>query len=856
MNRNRAIVLLMLLYINTAIAQIKVQDKAHGGLSLTWKIVTNNYENKPQSRLSLLFTVAPNWMLPAKGWKIYFNFARQIVPGSETGGIQVQHINGDFFCLSPTADFKGIAAGKSLNIEFTPTEWMINTSDAPAGFYLVWDNDAGKTYNIMPVSAEPSVTPEQYMRSSRDKVGIATPASIFDQNKMIRDIPADSLMHVFPTPVAYQENPGNFKLDGSVRIQAAITFKSEKQYLKQTLSKLILPVKSAGNISDKVIKLQQKPMAAEAYELAVNSKSITISAATGAGIFYGIQSLKTLIDPQAYRHQQKFISIKNIAVYDAPRFAYRAFMLDVARNFQSKQEVLKLLDVLSLYKLNVLHLHLTDDEGWRLEIPTLPELTTVGGRRGHTLTSNNYLQPALGSGPNAGHKYGSGFYTKADFVEILKYATKRHVTVVPEIESPGHARAAIKAMDARYQHFIKLGQQENAKKYLLHDLHDTSTYLSVQYYNDNVIDITLPSAYNFINMVTACVVQMYHEAGAPLKTIHFGGDEVPAGAWQGSPGFKELAQTDTAIHSSDDLWLYYYTRVDSILKAHRLYLTAWEETGLVKVIQNNKKINVINTGLLNHDVHLEVWNNVLGWGAEDLAYKQANAGYKVILSCVSNLYFDMASEKAFEEPGYYWGGYVDVDKVFKFIPYNYFKNTTEDKMGNSLNRKYLDDKEHLTDTGKTNIIGIQGALWGETVKGPQRMEYMLLPKLLALAERAWAADPQWATCTATLNAAQLYNNAWSVFVNTISKRELPRLNYYSGGFNYRIPEPGATIQTNLITINSQLPGFKIYYTSDGSVPTMNSNLYRAPFPAVPKLKMAIFNDIGRSGRVIDLDNNK
>jgi hexosaminidase len=112
------------------------------------------------------------------------------------------------------------------------------------------------------------------------------------------------------------------------------------------------------------------------------------------------------------------------------------------------------------------------------------------------------------------------------------------------------------------------------------------------------------------------------------------------------------------------LWPHYYGQVNQILKAHQLYLTAWEETGLVKATENGKKVNVLNKTLLNQNVHLEVWNNVLGWGAEDLAYKQANAGYKVILSCVSNLYLDMAAEKAFDEPGYYWGGYVDADKLF------------------------------------------------------------------------------------------------------------------------------------------------------------------------------------------------
>ena len=841
--------ILMFLGMYTASAQTKVQVKPLNGLSLTWQIVTNNYNNKPQSRSALLFTTSANLALPPTGWKIYFSFPRQIIAGSVTGGLLVKHITGDLFCLLPTAEFKGIGSAKSLGIEFTSADWVINVSDAPGGFYLVWDDAPQTALVINNVRLEPSTRPEQYLRTPFDKIEAATPASTFAKNKTIDDIPADRLPDIFPTPVSYRENAGSFLLDASVKIEADTAFKSEEQYLKQMLNTLLTPAPPANNDKVKTIELRHKPMATEAYELDITNNHIIIRASAGAGVFYGIQSLKTLVNPVAYQHLQKKISLKNVSVVDSPRFGYRALMLDVARNFQPKSEILKLIDVLSLYKLNVLRFHLTDDEGWRLEIPALPELTNVGSRRGYAVSNDEYLPPALGSGPAVDSGSGSGYYTKADFIAILKYATGRHIHVIPEIESPGHARAAIKAMDARYQNYVNLGQQANAEEYLLRDLNDTSKYTSVQHFNDNVIDVALPSTYRFINTITSELVKMYAEAGAPLKIIHFGGDEVPAGAWQGSPAFKRLMQADTTIHSTDDLWPYYYTRVADILKAYGLYLTAWEETGMVK---NKQKIAVINTALLDKNVHLEVWNNVLGWGAEDLAYKQANAGFKVILSCVSNLYFDMAAEKAFDEPGYYWGSYVDIDKVFKFVPYNYFKNTTVDRLGNSLNQSYLADKEKLTAVGKANITGIQGALWGETLKSTQRMEYMLLPKLLGLAERAWAADPEWATTTDTVKSQQLYNRAWSVFVNTLSKRELPRMDFYAGGFHYRIPQPGAVVQDNMVVVNSQLPGFKVYYTTDDTALTPHSKLYTGPIPYLPGIRMALFNSTGRSGRVIEI----
>ena len=230
-------------------AQSKVQVNPLNGLSLTWKIVTNNYENKPQSRNELLFSTAADWKLPQKGWKIYFNFARPIVPASVTGGMQIRNLNGDLFCISPTADFNGIDAGKSATIQFSSTEWVVNRTDSPDGFYLVWDNAPNETYPINHLYAETSLRPEQFLRTPQDKVGIATPASIFVQNKTIRDIPADSLIKIFPTPVAYYEDRGSFILDGSVIVQSDPAFKHEQEYLKQTLTGLVKPVKSTGRNS-------------------------------------------------------------------------------------------------------------------------------------------------------------------------------------------------------------------------------------------------------------------------------------------------------------------------------------------------------------------------------------------------------------------------------------------------------------------------------------------------------------------------------------------------------------------------------------------------------------------------------
>ncbi|WP_214073184.1 family 20 glycosylhydrolase [Mucilaginibacter sp. dw_454] len=837
--------LFIVLLSNIALAQNKSIDIS-SSLTLKWETLENNYNNKPLAHAVLTIS-AQAIALPAKGWKLYFNSDEPVVPGSLTGDINVTHVNGDLYYFSPSANFQGIKANSELNIEMVLLNWLINVSDTPKGFYLVWDGSPQVGHPLKAPVLIPSTEPKQLMRVPTDQVPVATPQWVYEQNKSIQDIPADNLIRVFPTPDSYQKTVATFKLDAGVKIAADPLFNAEVRLLKTELAKLLIASKSTALSGQ--IKLVSKPMADEAYELQVTDHIITIAASSAAGIFYGIQSLKTMLPGAAWHRPQKNIMVPGVAVTDKPRFGYRAFMLDVARNFQPKQEILKVLDAMALYKLNVLHFHLTDDEGWRLEIPSLPELTAVGAKRGYAVSESQNLMPAFGSGPAINNASGTGHYSKADFEEILRYATQRHILVIPEIESPGHARAAIKAMDARYQFYTQQHQPAKATEYLLRDLGDSSRYTSVQYYDDNVIDVALPSTYKFMETVTNEIERMYADAGAPLKSIHFGGDEVPGGVWEKSPAYWSLMKVDTAIKTTDDLWGYYYGRINRMLQAHHLYLTAWEEAGSKKVVQGGIKKSIINADLLNQNLHLEVWNNVIGWGAEDLAYKLANQGYKVILSPVSNLYFDMAYNKAFDEPGYYWGGYADVDKAFNFIPLDYFKNTTRGHLGEPLAPTFFAAKERPTVVGAAHIAGLQGALWAETLQSPQRMEYMLLPKLLGLAERAWAKDPDWATEADTAKSNAMYNEAWSRFVNVLGKQELPRLSYYAGGFNYRIPMPGAIVKDGMLTVNSQFPGLQLRYTTDGKAPTMTSPLYKQPVPVKGMVKVATFDSAGRSGKV-------
>ncbi len=368
-------------------------------LSIHWETMQNDYQNRPVSLNAVTITNNSTIEFPGKGWKMYFNSARLITPATLTGNARIDLMNGDLFSLTPSDGFPTLKPGASVRIEFVAEEPVVNITDGPEGFYLVWDAMPGKGYSMGPFTIHPF---------KPNYKGLVTPAIIYDQNKIIRDIPAEQLTKIFPTPLSYLETAGYFDLKNNIRLVSDERFKKEKEGLITTLESLLgknIIAETSGN----TISLEYKDgLTSEGYELEVKTNSIVIRASASAGIFYGIQSLKTLIPPDAWAKPHKSIQIPAVIVKDEPRFGYRAFMLDVGRNFQPKKEVLKLLDLMALYKLNVFHFHLTEDEGWRLELPSLPELTEVGSHRGHTLDSKSFFTSFSWFWTR--HQYGSGIW--------------------------------------------------------------------------------------------------------------------------------------------------------------------------------------------------------------------------------------------------------------------------------------------------------------------------------------------------------------------------------------------------------------------------------------------------------------
>ncbi len=823
---------------------------AESSLHLRWELkddVFRGADDPGASRVAFTLTNRDAKPLPGRGWAIYFSALHEPLPGTVRGGVTIENVTGDLQRMMPGADFPGLAPGQGVEIEYL-TSLMTNGSFAPVGPYLVFDDEPGRGHPLSYVAA-PFERPPQPGRPPR----VITPQAQFELDAATRDIPVEALPPVFPTPASLERREGRLSLVALPAVTAAAGLQAEDAILTDALRPFFPKVAAKAGPGAVTLRLETGKVdgqdSPEAYELVVDPVAgIRILGNSPAGVFYGVQSLRSLL-PAA--PTGKGVSLPALRVVDAPRFGYRGFMLDVARNFQPKAAVLRVLDLMARYKLNAFHFHLTDDEGWRLEIASLPELTSVGARRGHTLDSSRFLPPAWGSGPDVDRPFGSGFFTRADYTEILRYAAARHIEVIPELEMPGHARAAIKAMEARFRSLQAKGDAQGAGRFRLSDPEDRSTYTSAQGYHDNVMNPALPSTYAFVESVVQDLVSLHREAGVPLRNLHLGGDEVPGGVWQGSPAVQEYLK-EHGLASVDELWYVFYGRVAEILKPHGIKLSGWEEIGLRSTRLDGRPKMIPNPDFAARGWRAYVWNNVPGSGAEDLAYRLANGGYEVVLCPVTNLYIDLAWNQNPEETGLDWGGYVDLKKPFEFIPFDYYRNVRLDRRGNPVDPAVFVGKDHLTDYGRSNVLGIQGNLWSETLNGDGRLEYKLVPKLLGLAERAWAPDPDWAREKDEAKSEALFREAWSVFVNVVGKVELPRLDREVPPWGYRIPKPGLSVVDGQVRSSLGIPGFVLRYTTDGSEPTAKSPEVRGGIPLARDVRVAAFDTRGRKGHTARL----
>jgi hexosaminidase len=757
-------------------------------------------------------------------WTVYLHSVRKIAD-LEVSGVVLSHIQGDLHQLVPTADFAGLAAGETLSIVYLVNASMASYSDyMPRAFIYRKGLEpaifASTDTEDLAQFIEPFTREEQLLRNNDpDLFPIANAQLRYQENLALNKVKLNSteaLQRIIPTPKDISYRRGSARLDSRWQIRYAGQLTHEAEYLRERLNAAlgaelnsqpdhiaatgkVIELKVNAKASGKSSKTPL-PSAAESYSLTITADKIEINGSDNAGAFYGLQSLLGLLPATT----ASSYSLPLLTAIDSPRASWRGMHYDMGRNFHGKEVTLRLIEQMARYKLNKLHLHLTEDEGWRLEIPGLPELTEIGAFRCFDLTEERCLLTQLGTGPFKTGS-GNGYYSTEDFIEILRYAAARHIEVIPEIDMPGHARAAVKAMDARYKKLLAAGKKAEAEQYLLADPADKSKYITVQNYTDNSINVCLPSTYAFVDKVMYELQQMYRKAGLKLETFHMGGDEVGAGSWTASPVCEALFASETGVAGVADLKPYFVSKVADLANKRGLALAGWED-GLMYDAANTFNRAEFN----NKRVIANAWDNIWEWGVADRAYRLANDSYQVILSSATHLYFDHPHEAHPQERGYYWAArYTDAAKVFGFMPDNLYANAEKTRSGATIDN--LDALVGRPQPGlqkPDNLLGMQGQVWTETIRTAEQLEQMIYPRLIPLAERAWH-KAAWESDkpNRTMRAQE-----WAGFAHTLVHKELPRL--VAAGVSFHLPPPGAVLDNGKLVANTAYPELTIEYSLD------------------------------------------
>lgn len=571
--------------------------------------------------------------------------------------------------------------------------------------------------------------------------------------------------------------PGVTEIGTDVRIIADEGFGKSVSHLKRKL-----PLYAGGKRSGVEVLLEKEDGFQEGgYALEVNG-DIRISAGDADGAWNGAVSLMNVIS------NCKDGCIPNFRAEDKPDFQYRGAMLDIARNFTAKENIFRLLDLLSRYKVNTFQLHFADDEAWRLEIPGLPELTTVGCTHGVGNETIALLPSYDGClDPEDESASSSGFLAEEDFIEILEYADDLNIKVIPEIESPGHARAAIKSMEAYYR-------RTGDNSFLLSEAQDSSVYKSAQWYTDNAMNVALESTYRFMEHVIDRIAAMYEKAGLSLDEIHIGGDEVRSTTWMKSPACLQLLKK-LGKDTNKSLMDYYASRMLEICEARNLRMHVWQEIAFD--LEDSTKAAFQNNG-----GHLNCWDTLPEEDKDDIPYNLADEGYKVLLSNVNYTYLDQVYSLHPQEKGHDWGGTVDEKVSFSMEPYR---------------------EGH---PGLENIKGIQVQLFTETIRSFDDVTYHFFPKSLGVFERAWNAYPSWS------GNEEAFDEAYQDFRSRIVTNEYPY--WESSRIAFHLSQPGLKLEDGILYANSCEPGAEIRYTTDGTEPDKSSPLWSGPVPVAVK----------------------
>jgi len=489
----------------------------------------------------------------------------------------------------------------------------------------------------------------------------------------------NSQVNIIPRPAQVKKLPGTFRLDTKTVILTNGEYGDMLNSYLQKLYGFTLPLKQKANKGENVISFASAPgesnLPDEGYRLNIQKNQIAITSKPGtAGGFYGIQTLLELL-PTSLKLPYELPSME---IVDYPYFSYRGMHLDVGRHFFPVSFVKKYIDYLALHKMNYFHWHLTEDQGWRIEIKKYPRLTEIGAWRNGTI---------IGRYPGTGNdniRYG-GFYTQQEIKEVVDYATKRYITVIPEIEMPGHCSAAIAAYP-----FLSCFPNESTKHPPQCAWSGDSTGKQVQQtwgVFDDVYCAGKDSTFKFLQDVLDEVMALF-----PSKYIHVGGDESPKANWKRCPLCQKRIQ-DEHLKDEHELQSYFIQRMEKYLNSKGRTLIGWDE--------------ILEGGLAPNAV-------VMSWRGEAGGIAAARQNHNVIMTPGGWVYFDHSQSQ--NEDSVTIGGYTPVEKTYSYNPI----------------------PDSLTKEQGKYVLGAQGNVWTEYMKNESKVEYMIFPRMSALSEGLWS----------------------------------------------------------------------------------------------------------------------
>lgn len=783
---------------STAVALTALAQQAP--IAVRWEMGRNGAEKGYYSSRFVIKNVSQSPL--EKNWQFYFNqFSRRLKLGDQLP-VDIKEVSTTYYQVTPNDRYHTLAPGDSMVVDMLMRGTMVNISYVPMGGHVVMNGDTKKPIGVK-IAIAPLDNPEQFQSRPND---YPDGNRMYAFNQTLQDAQAPAHCYdIFPTPKSVTLTGGHTSIGNVVAVKGG-KFGDALRFMLDELKKR--GVYATGNTSTTITLKADKKLSGEAYEMVVNDGKVLITAGSEQGCMNGVKTLISALD------HSKANRLENAVVKDSPDFGYRGFMLDVSRNFTTFENMKRVIDLLAYYKLNVLHFHFCDDEAWRVEIPGLPELTDVASRRGCTFDEKEYIAPIFdGNGnPDDLSQSSNGYYTRQQMIELLKYAKSKGVKVIPEIETPAHARAALVAMKARYNKYAAT-DMAMAEQYKMWDDNDKSVYTSAQSYHDNVLNVAHEGVFNFLYKVVDELEKMWKDAGLKLDIVHLGGDEVPKGSWDASPDIQALMKAK-GLKDAHEVSEYFINRVTEHLAQKGIKAGGWQEVGLDHPDSHNATV-APRFAMVN------AWSTV--GSRANIPYRLANAGYPTILSNVTNFYVDLAYTWHQYDKGLHWGGVCNEYASWFAQPYDVYRSERYDYNGVALD--VLKSSEGKTPLQKPeNIIGVQGQLWSETIRDFDQVQYYMLPKIFGLALRGWDAKPEWDDAKPETYIAARAN------YNAKVGKELGVLNML--GFNFHIGMPGAKVEDGKLLVNTQYLGEKVCYTLDGSEPTASSPVWTAPV-AVP-----------------------